>query len=72
MDARLEEACGPGSQALGPVERPPAAGRKRLSAYFIVKMPPDSLAGPAGDKIRALRLPPGVELALKADPYTFR
>lgn len=72
MDARLEEACGPGSQALGPVERPPAAGRKRLSAYFIVKMPPDSLAGPAGDKIRALRLPPGVELALEADPYTFR
>lgn len=72
MDARLEEACGPGSQALGPVERPPAAGRKRLSAYFIVKMPPDSLAGPAADKVRAMRLPGGVELQLEADPYTFR
>lgn len=72
MDARLEEACGPGSQALGPVERPPAAGRKRLSAYFIVKMPPESLAGPAGDKVRGMRLPAGVELGLEADPYTFR
>lgn len=72
MDARLEEVCGPGSQALGPVERPPAQGRKRLSAYFIVKLPPDSLAGPAGDRIRAMRLPAGVELGLEADPYTFR
>lgn len=72
MDARLEEACGPGAQALGPVERTQAPGRKRLSAYFIVKMPPDSPAAPAGDRIRALRLPAGVELELEADPYTFR
>jgi len=72
MDARLEEACGHGSQALGPVERPLPPGRKRMSAYFIVKMPPDSLAGPAGDKVRAMRLPAGVELELEADPYTFR
>jgi hypothetical protein len=35
-------------------------------------MPPDSLAGPAGDRVRALRLPAGVELELEADPYTFR
>jgi len=72
MDARLKKTCGPGSQALGPVERPPAAGRKRLSAYFVVKMPPDALPGPAGDRIRALRLPAGVEAELEADPYTFR